>query len=254
MFWKIAIQVLGWLVLFLVGLLDYKWFDKRTKNFQRTRRALFISLSLLLAFNTFWVYWEDRDKRQEIMSLSNQIGALNSQVKIAENSAADRDTARMRQIAKLQTMLEPILKMTRRQFPGARDEVAVQYLAQRIDSLEKHVADRTLSLTQKVQIVQALRVIQLGAIQVLALSPDHETIRFANTFRSLFLEAGWKANRVIVAMYDPPSSGLEIHVGSQTVDTGETLLQIFNDAGLVTKGMRNAQLEPNEIELRVGSK
>ncbi len=73
LFWKISLQIVVGVVLFVVVLLDYKWYDKRTKKFKRLRTGLFILLFLSLLSNVFQVFFESRDQERVKQQTVNRI-------------------------------------------------------------------------------------------------------------------------------------------------------------------------------------
>ncbi len=158
MLWKLCVAIVSSGTLIVIALLDYQWWDKRTRLFKKARKALFGLLGLVLVVSVAGVYWDGKAHEAEAADLAARLEVLRTgQDAQARNSEArhDEETA---QIRKLQAMLEPFLAVARRHSPSTDDATALRSLADRLRKLEVETA------------------VQVGAVRNLALRREYRPL------------------------------------------------------------------------------
>ncbi len=136
--WTMVVDALASVVMIVVALLDYTWWDKRTRRFKKARRVLFAVLGLLLLVSVAKVYQEGQTRQAEAAELRTALEGLRA----SEEAAATTHEKYARQIQALQAMLEPFLALARRRAPAADDAAALRSLASRLRRLEGETAEQ----------------------------------------------------------------------------------------------------------------
>lgn len=212
MWLKVFVEVVAGGVFFIVSLLDYKFFDKRTKKFRWLCRGLFFLLSGLLILNVWSHHEDEKQKRDEVGKLENGILSLNKQKRSAEDSAAARHQALSQQINRLDTDLAPFLSAARKFAPGINDSVALRMLAQRIGALEERTAVRKLTPEQKEKMIKVLKTIPPSKVIIATLLGDKEAIAYARQFRGVFDASSWVIQNFLMANDYKPDIGIAVRV------------------------------------------
>jgi tetratricopeptide (TPR) repeat protein len=165
MWWKLGGQLVAALALILVAVLDYRWWDKRTRKFRRTRLTLFVVLGLLLGVSVLDAYFDHREVSQQNNDLLKRLDTLGQQAQQAEAASAARDATSQQRIAEFRVMLDPFIVEARRRNPGVTDQQALSALArhlavveQRADRTSKQVAEQRRDMFHVAPIPGGLRV------------------------------------------------------------------------------------------------
>jgi hypothetical protein len=127
---KIVLQVLGFVALILVAILDHV-FINRGKLFRWIRLFLFFVLAAILIVNLLLVDKEDQDRRREIKELND--------------SAAIRDSILIDRIETMRKGLEAFIRKTKTKAPDIATRGDLRNMIMKLDSMRAEVQKKVVS-------------------------------------------------------------------------------------------------------------
>lgn len=140
MFWKLIGTVLPVAGMVVIAVLDYVWWDKRTKRFKQARSGLMVILGVSAVVSGVGAYLESRDREAEAKQLAARLDELRLGQAMEAERAETRHSEQASEIGRLRTMLDPFLVLARRRAPSTDDASALQALAGRMEALERSTA------------------------------------------------------------------------------------------------------------------
>ncbi len=122
---KIILQLLIGIGLILTVFLDYKWQDKRTKEFKISRNILFALTFLVLLISIKIIYDDETERSYEKIERQKQLNSMvDSLSEIKSISFA------------LKQQLEPIIQLAKTRYPNLEPGEAWKMIKKDIDSLQ----------------------------------------------------------------------------------------------------------------------
>jgi hypothetical protein len=153
MAWKMVLMMVGVVGNLIVVLLDYKWHDKRTREFKRGRSALvYFVFPVLLILGAVAVAIDDDQHAKESATIKAEFASLAKRAEAEAGLAAKRADEQRTQIAtlssdneKLRALLAPILVEVRRLHPKAAESEIMSEVRSRLLKLAGRVESETPS-------------------------------------------------------------------------------------------------------------
>jgi hypothetical protein len=144
----------------------------------------------------------------------------------------------------------------------AAANAAVGDLRGKLDSAEKQIAPRRISIDQRHSLVQELRPFAGQVFNTVSYSSDLDGQRLSEEIESVLKEAGWSLGSSKVGMAFSLPEGIAVLVNKAQAERGirskseETLIKSLIDAGLMEKPILtlNDDVNESEITIRVGIK
>ncbi len=125
MAYKIILQLIVGIGLFLTVILDYMWNDKRTRKFKLSRKVLLALTLVALILSIINIYNDETERISEKnahqMQLNNMVDSL-SEIKSISYEMAKQ--------------MEPIIQLAKSRYPNLKTGDALQMIKKEIDSLE----------------------------------------------------------------------------------------------------------------------
>lgn len=145
---KLILYVMGTGGSVLVGLLDYLWHDKRTKNFKIARVSLlFVVFPLLLMLGILVIVRDDRDHSSEVEGLSARLDEISRQAKNSEKLSAKRDAEHAIQLSniheqnkRLEAIIKPFVGLAHQRHPEISNEEALEKLRLELTQVAERAA------------------------------------------------------------------------------------------------------------------
>ena len=134
---KLVTQLVTGIGGLLTILLDYKWHDKRTKLFKRLRGSLIAITIFSLAIGIYITIQDDKDKNDEIKSLTNKLDSANNTLRYIKASG---DT--------LKNQMNPFLELAKSKYPNLSNKVALDSLKNRIKKLDSSYFYNSIKVSQ----------------------------------------------------------------------------------------------------------
>lgn len=133
MAYKIILQLIVGIGLILTVILDYKWYDKRTKKFKTSRNTLLVLTLLALILSIINTYNDEVERNSEKIAHQKQL-----------NNVID-SLSEIKSISfEMTQQLEPIIQLAKSRYPNLETGDALKMIKKEIDSLE----NRTLELEE----------------------------------------------------------------------------------------------------------
>lgn len=121
-FLKIFLQFCIGISAFLVAFLDYKWHDKRTEKFKKTRNMLIVITFIMFLVNIRITINDNNESNQLRKNLEN----VQDSLMVIKNIGLNLDHK-----------LDPFLEYVRNKYPGVPIENALESLKQEVTTLEQ---------------------------------------------------------------------------------------------------------------------
>lgn len=139
MIWlKILLQVAVGVSAFLTVFLDYKWYDKRKKDFKKGRKWLLSFTALAAIASVVVTYLDDIEQRKEREMQHEEINSLSQEISSLQDSLSS-----VKQIGiKLDRQIEPFIKLATEKYPNLPIEEALKKVESKIEELQQKEADR----------------------------------------------------------------------------------------------------------------
>jgi hypothetical protein len=137
---KIALQIAVGIAALLTIYLDYKWYDKRKRQFRKGRNWLIAVMLAILTLSVFTTFLDDQERRTETETLRTELGNMKDSLSFIKKIGLE-----------LNEQIAPIIEIARKRYPDLPIEEAIEKLEMEIDSLEY----KTIVLEKKENIRRA---------------------------------------------------------------------------------------------------
>lgn len=121
---NVLFQILTGVAALLAILMQYKWYDKRTRKY-KVAKNIFIPLTAILFFLGIWITIDDnRDKIESRQSLQHNFDSVSHNFDSVKNEL-ERNTMT---VIKLDSQITPFILMAKKQYPNLNPEAALSKL------------------------------------------------------------------------------------------------------------------------------
>lgn len=123
---KVVLQIAIGAAALLTVYLDYKWYDKRKKEFKKGRNWLISIMLVILAVSIISTVHDESEQTKEKEKLTTDLGSMRDSLLSIRKIGID-----------LNNQIEPILNLARKKYPGIPIEEAILKIQHDLDSLER---------------------------------------------------------------------------------------------------------------------
>ena len=258
---EIALIIVASLALLFQFLVDYLVKSKKKK----IRLGIFI---LILGLASIWFAFVENDNekkldekkhQKELSEQKNRFNRidsinqlLNTEIKIRNEDLKqikfqnDSLIIRLHDLNKSQKKFLTLSEFSAKEISKSRTA---------LENIGYRSISRGISEYDKIQMLNILKKHKNGELTLTSVMGDSESFKFAHEIKELFELANWKVNGINQAMYSQPIEGLIICVQSKKYPKRvNAIFDSFKTISIIAKGELKPTLEPNEIELIIGTK
>ncbi len=125
-----------------------------------------------------------------------------------------------------------------------------------LKKLEDEQKGRVLEPKQRENLLVALKKLPETKVVLMSIQGDRESFRFANTIKDILIESNWEVDGVWEEnIIDGVGPGVLVREKSSEPNSiGKIINEIMNENNINTKTVIKSDLEPNRIEIIVGSR
>ena len=263
----IGLQILTGIIALTSIVLEFIWYDKRTKNFKKARNIFITATLLLIVAGVVNAVYEKTKTDKERIILQKQYDSLNQNF---DSVKLKLETTNINLTA-IRVQLTPFLQLASKKYPTLNQEEALRRFGKSLiinrtyinapnalvisNNQKGGITAHTVNLTKPskrvikdsvASILNELKIQPIAAFRLFYSSSDPETYSLSKELKSMLRNAGWREIPSIELIAGPGlSSGINLIISKED----EPFITFANKlySALANKGVSFGLASPEEL-------